>query len=205
VLWFANGLHHCSLIYLHQIRAYGYSICDDPWDPHRPLGIDLGSIFVSLTVSGPNLSFESRVPTHWEMSNLPIVEITWTTWNPADMHQSAPRSNPTHVVNCISTARRDICSPSTASQMSIFPTSDSRCASSLYANAVLMHDALTGTHGSTGGISATITSEQHSSVTFENLSCKWNISHEMAKQTLQSYNSARNKNSGSPVAQKVSC
>jgi hypothetical protein len=75
VLWFANGFH-CSLINPHQIWAYGYSICDDPWDPHRPLGIDLGSIFVPLTVSGPNLSFESRVPTDWEMSNLPIVEIT---------------------------------------------------------------------------------------------------------------------------------
>ncbi len=185
VLWFANGLH-CSSINPHQIRAYGYySVCDNPWDPHRQLGIDLGSIFVPLTVSGPNLSFESCVPTDWEMSNLLIVKITSTTWNPADMHQSAPRSNPTHVVDCISTARRGIWSPSTVSQMSIFPTSDSRCVSSLYANAVLVHDALTGTHGSTSGISAAFTSERHSSVMVENLSCKWNIGLETTKQTLQ--------------------
>ena len=98
MLWFGNDLH-CSLIYPHQIRAYGYGVCDDPWDPHQPLGIDLGSIFVPLTVSGPNLSFESRVPTDWEMSNLPIVEVTLTTWNPADMHRSAPRSNTMHAVN----------------------------------------------------------------------------------------------------------
>ncbi len=102
------------------------------------------------------------------------------------MHRSAPRSNTMHVVDRISTARRDIWSPLTAPQMSIFPTSDSCCCmSSLYANTILVHDALTGTHGGTSGIRATFTSERHSSVTFENLSRKWNISLEAAKQTLQ--------------------
>jgi hypothetical protein len=160
VLWFGNDLH-CSLINPHQIRAYGYGVCDDPWDPHRPLGIDLESIFVPLTVSGPNLLFESRLPTDWEMSTLPIVEITSTTWNPADMHRSAPRSNPMHVVDCISTAWGDIWSPLTAFQTSTFPTSDSRCVSSKYANDILAHDALTGTHGGISCICATFTSEQH--------------------------------------------
>jgi hypothetical protein len=185
VLWFATGLH-CLLINPHEIWAYGYSVCDDLWDPHRPLGIALGSIFVPsifvpLTVSGPNRSFESRVPTDWKMSNLPIVEITLTTWNPADMHQAAPRLNPTHVVDCILTAWRDIWCPLTVSQMSIFPTSHLHCVSSLYANAVLVHDALTGTHSSTSGISVTFKSERHSSAMFENLSCKWNIGLEKAK------------------------
>ncbi len=175
MLWFGSNNLHCSLINPHQIQAYGYGVCDDPWEPHRPFGIDLGSIFVPLTVSGPNPSFESRVPTDWEMSNLPIVKITSTTWNPADMHRSAPRSNTMHVVDCISTAQRDIWSPSPAPQMSIFPTSDSRCVPSLYANTILVHDALTGT----------FTSERHSCVTFENLSRKWNIGLETAKQTLQ--------------------
>ena len=91
------------------------------------------------------------------------------------MHRSAPRSNTMHVVDCISTAQRDIWSPSPAPQMSIFPTSDSRCVPSLYANTILVHDALTGT----------FTSERHSCVTFENLSRKWNIGLETAKQTLQ--------------------
>jgi hypothetical protein len=62
VLWFGANLH-CSLLNPHQIRSYGHSLCDDPWDPHRPIGIDLEPLFVPLTVSGPNLSFESRVPT----------------------------------------------------------------------------------------------------------------------------------------------
>ena len=120
VLWFGNALH-CSLINPHQIRAYGYGVCDDPWDPHRPIGIDLDSLFVPLNVSGPNLSFESRVPTDWEMSNLPMVEITSSTWNPADMHQSAPRSNAMRVVDRISTTERDIWHPSTAPRRRSFP------------------------------------------------------------------------------------
>ena len=51
------------------------------------------------------------------------------------------------------------------------------------ANAILMHNAHTGKHN---GISATITSERNSIVTFENLSPrKWNIGPETAKWTLQ--------------------
>ena len=103
------------------------------------------------------------------MSNLPIVEIALSTWNPADMHRSAPRLNPMHAVDCISSARRDIWSPLTAPPPAISPTSDPCCVSSLYANTILAHNAHTGTHG---GISATFTSEKHSNVTFENLSRK---------------------------------
>ena len=58
VLWFGNELHY-SLMNPHQIRSHGYSICDDPWDPHRSLGIDLDGIFIPLLTSGLNLSFES--------------------------------------------------------------------------------------------------------------------------------------------------
>ncbi len=91
-----------------------------------------------------------------------------------------------HVADCISTARRRyIRFPSIASQSSIFPTSDSRCMSSLYANAILVNDALTGTDDGISCISATFTSERHSSETLKNLSSKWNIGLETAKQTLQ--------------------
>jgi hypothetical protein len=164
VLWFGNNLH-CSLINRHhQIWTYRYGVSDDPWDPHGSIGIELEPLFVPLNVSGPNLSFESRVPTDWEMLNCPIIEITLSTWIPADMHQVAPHSNPTRAVDCILTNQRDIWSPTTAPLTAIYPTSDPRCVSSLYVNTFLVHNALTGTHG---GISATFTSERHSSVTFE--------------------------------------
>ena len=57
VLWFGNELR-CSLINPHQIRSHGYSVCDDPWNPNRPLGLDLDGIFIPLHGSGPNLFFE---------------------------------------------------------------------------------------------------------------------------------------------------
>ena len=160
VLWFGDELH-CSLINPHQILSHGYSVCDDPWDPHRSLGIKLDSIFIPLTTSGPNLFFESRVPTDWEISNLPIIEITALTWNPADLHMSGPHLTMTHVVDCISTAQRDIWSQLTAPLSAISPVLDLRCVSSLYANAVLVNSALTGPPHTE--ISATFTGE-HSAV-----------------------------------------
>ena len=155
VLWFGDELH-CSLINPHQIRSYGYGVCDDPWDPHRSLGgIDLGSIFIPLRGHGPNLSFESRVPTDWEMNNLPIIESTGPSWNPADLQMSRPLSNSPRVVNCISTAPRDIWSESATLLAAISPSLDCQCVSSLYSGHILVSNALTGT----AGISATLTSE----------------------------------------------
>ena len=107
VLYFGDELH-CSLINPHQIRSHRYGVCDDPWDPHRSIGIDLNSIFIPLKPDGPNLCFESRVPTDWEMEYLPIIKITSSSWNPADL------------VDCISSARRDIWDQSTA-PLSGFP------------------------------------------------------------------------------------
>ena len=103
VLYFGDELH-CSLINPHQIRSHGYGVCDDPWDPHRPIGIDLESIFIPLKPDGPNLCFESRVPTDWEMESLPIIEITSSSWNPADLRMFGPHMESIRVVDCISSA-----------------------------------------------------------------------------------------------------
>jgi hypothetical protein len=108
VLWFGNKLH-CSLINPNQIRSHGDSVCDDPWDPNRPLGINLNSTFIPLRASGPSLLFESHVPTDcWEMETLPLIEITAPVWNPADLHMSRPLSALKSVVDCMSTALWDI-------------------------------------------------------------------------------------------------
>ena len=105
LLWLGDELH-CLFINPHQIRSHGYGVCDDPWDPHRPLGIDLESIFIPLTVSGPNLSFKTRVPCLWEMDSLLIIEIISPTWNPADLQMPGPQSTPTHAVDCVSRINR---------------------------------------------------------------------------------------------------
>jgi hypothetical protein len=167
VLYFGDELH-CSHINPHQIRSHGYGVCDDPWDPHRSIGIDLESIFIPLRPDGPNLCCKSLIPTDWEMEYLPIIEITSSSWNPAaDLRMFGLHMESTRVVDCISSARRDIRDQSTAPLSAISPILDSRCVFSLYSKAILVADALTGTYGN---ISATITSERHSSVNFENLS-----------------------------------
>ena len=80
VLWFGNELHFSVI---NPRPNHGYCVCDDPCDPHCSLGIDLESVFIPLLTSGPNLVFESRVPTDWELSNLPIIQLTTPIWNPA--------------------------------------------------------------------------------------------------------------------------
>ena len=184
VLWFGNDLH-CSLINPHQIRAHGHGVCDDPWDPHRNLGITLDQFFVPLTLSGPNLLFESRVPTDWELENLAVIELTSTVWDPADMHILASHSRHTprrHAATVSSTIQRTVLSESATLLSTISCALDPRCLSALYTQAITLHDAPTGT---VHGIGATFSSERHSSITAENLSRKWNIGIDTAKKTLQ--------------------
>ena len=102
------------------------------------------------------------------MDTLPIIEITAPIWNPVDLQMSRPLSTSKRVSNCISTARRDIWSESATHLSAISPSFDCRCISALYACQILVHAAPTRTRGA--AIGATLTSERHSSVTFQNLS-----------------------------------
>ena len=122
------------------------------------LGIDLERIFIPLLASGPNLFFESRVPTDWEMDSLPILEITGPVWNPADLQMSRPPSLLARVANCISTAPRDVWSELAMHLSAISPSFDYRYVSALYASQVLVNLVPTGTKGK--AIGATLTSEQ---------------------------------------------
>ena len=117
------------------------------------------------------------------MEAIPIIEITTPVWNPADLQMSRPLSSVERVVNCISTAAQEIWLESATHLSAISPSLDSRCVSKLYASQILVHDAPTGTGSAV--IGATFSSERHSSVTFENLSSKWNIGLETAKRILQ--------------------
>jgi hypothetical protein len=134
----ARSLIHTKSVF------HGYSVCDDPWDPHRPLGIDLDSTFIPLLASGPNLFFESQVSTDGEMETLPIIEITAPIWNPADQHISRPLSTLTRTINCISTASRNIWLDSAIHLFAMSPPLACRTMLSLYDGQILVHDAPTG-------------------------------------------------------------
>ena len=186
VLWFGNDLHY-SLINPHQIRAYGHSLCDDPWDPHRSLGLDVETLFIPFQTAGPNLYFESRVPTDWEMNNLPTIIITGPTWNPYDLqlpiveHFAEDRAMASVSADLVESAN-------VLSQIS--ETFDYRRLATLYSTAITVSVPSTGTVSSglsslNANIAATVTGERHSSVSPENLARKWNIGLETAKRTLQ--------------------
>ncbi len=74
---------HCSLLNPYQIRPCGHSLCDDPWDPNRELGLDVGEIFILLMASGPTLFLETCKFSDWEMLNLPLIELTAPCWDPS--------------------------------------------------------------------------------------------------------------------------
>jgi hypothetical protein len=79
-LMFTESLEH-SLINQNQIRFDGHSLCDDPWDRHRSLGLverDY-NIFIPFQTRGTVIQFESRVPSIEELHTLPRLVLTEDT------------------------------------------------------------------------------------------------------------------------------
>ena len=68
-LWFGDRMNH-SLIYPNQCRVYGLSVCDDPTDQHRDIGMQLhDNYFLPFKMRGTTCYFESRSPTEEELES----------------------------------------------------------------------------------------------------------------------------------------
>ena len=83
-LYFGNRLDH-ALTNPNQLRAYGHSVCDDPYDPNRDLGIQVQGtdIFIPFEISGTTVLFNTRVPTIQGLKECRSVVLTSeATWNP---------------------------------------------------------------------------------------------------------------------------
>ena len=63
MLWFGTELKPL-LINLNQIRAYGLSINNEPFNANE-LGTDREELFVSFDTTGTVVHFKSCVPTEW--------------------------------------------------------------------------------------------------------------------------------------------
>jgi hypothetical protein len=83
MLWFGTQLPN-SLINPNQLRAYGLHVNDDPFDHSRKFGIDSENLFIPFDTMGTAVHFNTRVPTEWEKSNLPVVLLTGEDWNPLE-------------------------------------------------------------------------------------------------------------------------
>jgi Reverse transcriptase (RNA-dependent DNA polymerase) len=83
MLWFGTSLPN-SLINPNQLRAYGHDINDDPFNSTRDFGIDTDNVFIPFDTTGTVVHFESRVPTEWEKTHLPVILLTGEQWNPME-------------------------------------------------------------------------------------------------------------------------
>ena len=87
MLWFGTALKN-SLINPNQIRAYGLSINDDPFNANE-LGIDAEELFILFNTTGTVVHFESNVPMEWETTHFPVILITADSWDPRTVDMSA--------------------------------------------------------------------------------------------------------------------
>ena len=86
-LWFESSLDH-SLINSNQLRANYLKVKDNPFEPDAGISgntNDDDDIFILFDTTGTIVSFESRVPTEFEMSNLPVIVLTADQWDPGNV------------------------------------------------------------------------------------------------------------------------
>jgi hypothetical protein len=85
-LWFGTKMLH-SLMNPNQTHVHGFSVCNDPVDPNRLLGIvdtDSGML-IPLKLSGSTTYLESRVPTALELSECNHIVLTSDAeWDPSN-------------------------------------------------------------------------------------------------------------------------
>ena len=90
-LWFGEQMRH-SLANPNQCRAYGISVCDDPFDPYRELGIQdpQSEVCIPFEMDGTVAFFETRIPTEQESMESPRIILTSEEeWNPATVQLRA--------------------------------------------------------------------------------------------------------------------
>ena len=83
MLWFGTQLPN-SLINPNQLRVYGLNVNDDPFDHSCKFGINSENLFSPFDTMGTVVHFNTRVPTKWEKSHLPVVLLTGEDWNPLE-------------------------------------------------------------------------------------------------------------------------
>ena len=206
-LWFGERMPDKSLINPNQCRAFGVSLCDDPSDPHRDLGIydsDSG-LFFPMTMQGSFCTLLTRCPTldelehcrhvilsdehHWDPSADPFGNVSSVGRN---LSHNAHISAPCEFDYCMSSCGLSIPELATRSAASVqvaaskskqrtYNNSRKRKADDLdskpYVPPTPFDRRLE--HDSM------LTGERHHSVTVENISRKWHIGLKRAKATLK--------------------
>ena len=81
-LYYGTRLDH-SLWNPNQVRSFGNPVWDNPFDPDKPLGIDLAEVFIPLQTNGTKLLFKTRAPTARELETCVHINVTSKVpWEP---------------------------------------------------------------------------------------------------------------------------
>ena len=172
-LWFGKTMKN-SLISPNQIRSFGIPLCDDPYDPHRSLGMKVytsndESVNIPFELNGSFAVFKTRVPTDEEMTNYKQITLTSDhQWDPRNLQVKSISSTspiPVHI---------------SESQ----PVIDS-ILSSISSHPRETMQAIVSKHErSLRSLHSVNTKPKRSRVDAEQLSKRWRISYNTAKNTL---------------------
>jgi hypothetical protein len=157
---------HKTLLNPNQLRAFGVSICDDPTDEHRPLGIQLDeNTHLPLYMRGSICGIMTWSPTNEELDSCRIFDISdLHNWDPSGVvfqNASEHFGNRYSTVNAITARCSSLFDCRASCNDCILPSLESLC------------------------ISSTITSDRHHNPDAKLLSDKWDCSIEVAKATLE--------------------
>lgn len=172
-LWFGNRMEH-SLLSPNQCRWHGIEICDDPFDPNRPLRIldHTSETGIPLEYSKNVVFVKTRAPTNDEINNTDLPRIVLTSdqpWDPTSLG-SAPGSQEVEEY-------RD----------GRFVSASYRHGGDNISNIYLwscspVYDEKT---AATALVAATLTTQRHTTITPEELAKKFGCGLETAKKTLK--------------------
>ena len=198
-LWFGNRMDK-TLLNPNQCRSFGIMICDDPTDPHRPLGIEIDNQnHIMMNMNGSTCGFITRCPTDDELNPNNCRQIVLSDelkWNPSDnifqisMMEEEYRYSNMSSSRIINLVQSNIpCAPlitQIRNDVAISEFDRTMASISTELAPTIMIDKLISKVkvARTRKGYATITHERHHAITPDLLSRKWGIGLDKAKATL---------------------
>ena len=169
-LWFGEKLQN-TLLNPNQLRYAGVTVADNPFNKKEPISIVHDDVTIPLFLTGTTIFLETTTPTQSELDTCPHIHLTCDAdWNPQTVQLSAAQS-----VEAESSIGVE---PGLAQISSVY------CSKEM-AEAINDQRFIKSTQVDVPAARTFVSSKRHSQVTSKNLSEKWNIGLEQAKQTLQ--------------------
>ena len=169
-LWFGEKLQN-TLFNPNQLRFAGVTVADNPFNTAEPISIDHSELTIPLSISGTTIFLDTTTPTQVELDTCPHIHLTSDTeWNPQTVRLAATTS--------AEAERSYDVEPGLAQISSVY------CSREM-AEAINEQRFIKSTQVDVPASRTFVSSNRHSQINSENLSERWNIGLNQAKQTLQ--------------------